>query len=218
MQRDITQHESEMARTRTCREPGENDVAGFISLPFGLRQIIYSNLLPSDGILYIPFHRSEDENWATLHALYTAHPFLASELRECMYRLCRPTLVIVPDVESDLPHDLEWSRFRAIDIHMDYPKKRTSDPLDFCGMEQALRLLNKGAPAQLPDIKFRFVKAYDPDRRYALHKRDGSLVQELLLPAEMRHWRRPYGPDYSILKQCWSILRRSTARSTPAFD
>lgn len=174
------------------------NTTGFTSLPLELRQMIYSNFLPPDGKLYIPLTRHENKHGGTLHAIDTADPLLACELRDCIYRLCRPILVIIPDCVTELPQAMDWSRFTSIDIEIVYPRFSLSYHLSYVrirsysGVKQAVSSLKQTGWSQLPDMTVRFREDDKMCRRYyngrVCFSRPRNGTRHINCPCYRTHW------------------------------
>lgn len=141
------------------RELGQSKAAparketGFADLPIELRQCIYDYLLPRDRQMRYPLYEWQER---AEEAMATIHPIFGQEMKDWMYKHCSALLWIVPDVEADLPDDLEWHRFQSITIVMDYMNTWDPGRESFAGVKQAVASLVRHSAIQFPPVEIHF--------------------------------------------------------------
>lgn len=156
-----TQDGDNFIRTQSAMARGQGP-EGLFDLPLELREMVYSNILPESRTIVYP-QPEQSHHEKTISAVYTAHPILKKELESTMYKTCGARLIITPDLAADIPSNIEWSRFRRIDI--DINRLRDPELLTSAGalwkylkgMQQAIDSLRHGNPTLLPDIEIQFM-------------------------------------------------------------
>lgn len=145
--------------TTTSRSPTR-----LLDLPIEVRQIIYTELLPSDRAVHYPPSHSRNARDRTALAVRAAHPVLHEEMEDWMYKHCTVVLTIVPDVPLGLPEGIEWARFQAIKIQLDYMSRHCNLHDELVGLKQALISLLHGQPQRFPDLVVYFREDENPYR------------------------------------------------------
>lgn len=151
----------------TGREP-----TVFLSLPLELRQSIYTHLLPSGRRADYPLSQADHVRHNMVRAIRAVHPILDEEMGNWLQKQCDVgKLTITPDLAVDVPDNIDWSRFRHIDIeitHLNLCCQSTT--MEFRGLEDAITSLQHDRSGRLPPLKIYFRDDNNPYRNQYYHK------------------------------------------------